>query len=47
MISFHYGWILHLLYSSAIFEKQKDDLFSAQLNKYKKLTVINKAKRRK
>ena len=26
-----------LTYSSAIFEKQKDDLFSAQLNKYKKL----------
>ena len=29
-----------LTYSSAIFEKQKDDLFSAQLNKYKKLTEL-------
>ena len=29
-------------YSSAIFEKQKDDLFSAQLNKYKKLTELIK-----
>ena len=31
-----------LTYSSAIFEKQKDDLFSAQLNKYKKLTELIK-----
>ena len=31
-----------LTYSSAIFEKQKDDLFSAQLNKYKKLTDLIK-----
>ena len=31
-----------LTYSSAIFEKQKDDLFSAQLNKYKKLTQLIK-----
>ena len=31
-----------LTYSSAIFEKQKDDLFSAQLNKYKKLTALIK-----
>ena len=33
-----------LTYSSAIFEKQKDDLFSAQLNKYKKLTELIKPK---
>ena len=31
-----------LTYSSAIFEKQRDDLFSAQLNKYKKLTELIK-----
>ncbi len=31
-----------LTYSSAIFEKQKDDLFSAQQNKYKKLTELIK-----
>ena len=31
-----------LTYSGAIFEKQKDDLFSAQLNKYKKLTELIK-----
>ena len=31
-----------LTYSSAIFEKQKDDLFAAQLNKYKKLTELIK-----
>ena len=31
-----------LTYSSAIFEEQKDDLFSAQLNKYKKLTELIK-----
>ena len=31
-----------LTYSSAIFEKQKDDLFSGQLNKYKKLTELLK-----
>ena len=31
-----------LTYSRAIFEKQKDDLFSAQLNKYKKLTELIK-----
>ena len=31
-----------LTYSSAIFEKQKDDLFSAQLNKHKKLTELIK-----
>ena len=31
-----------LTYSSANFEKQKDDLFSAQLNKYKKLTELIK-----
>ena len=31
-----------LTYSSAIFEKQKDDLLSGQLNKYKKLTELLK-----
>ena len=31
-----------LTYSSAIFEKQKDDLLSGQLNKYKKLTELIK-----
>ncbi len=31
-----------LTYSSAIFEEQKDDLFSAQLNKYKKLIELIK-----
>ena len=31
-----------LTYSSAIFEKQKEDLYSAQINKYKKLTELIK-----